>query len=66
MLPLRPQPFGGCLSSAGFQSAPKAPQGGRAAGAPWDQGESETRRPPDSQGCRELPLMLAKPPERRG
>ena len=40
--------------------------GGRAAGAPWDWGESETRQPPDSQGCRELPLMFVKPPERRG
>lgn len=40
--------------------------GGRAAGAAWDWGESETWRPPESQGCRELPLMFAKPPERQG
>lgn len=65
-LPLHPQPFGGRLSSAGFQSARRAPGGGKAAGAPWDRGESKTWRPPDSQGCRELSLMFVKPPERHG
>ena len=62
--PMAPQPFGGCLSSAGFQSHQKAL--GRAAGAPWDLGEREMQQPPGSRGCRELALMLVKPLERGG